>query len=672
MSLSLAMIVLNVEKTIRKCLDSFSQCVDEIVIVDTGSTDNTLEIIKEYTDKIYHFKWVDDFSAARNFSFEKCTGDFIMWVDGDDYILPEDIKKIKSLDFSDKETIICDYAYAHDEYGAVSMVVPRERIVKRSLNPQWQEPIHEYLPIKGSTYISGIMTHHNKQHGTSERNLSILEKIVEKNPSEARNLYYLGKEYMDFGKTNEAIDYLSRFVKCPWAFYEDVSQAYHKLALCYLTLGNDTEFKINIFKALEIEDGWAEPFYHMGLYYLNKQQWYKAIQWFEICTHLIRNKNLLSSYQPEYYTWLPSLNLCLAYNSIGDLQKAYDCNKKVLEIRPKDPRALNNDRILSEALKKPKEYKDGQGKKLNIGCGGKRLEGYVGVDLFKSDSVDEIFEMDNIPYKDNTINAIYSEHALEHVPFERAEKTLKEWCRVLEPGGELLLYMPDFENCCREYLNAPLENPNFMSTRAWFKFTIYGIQKSQAGEPDDAQIHKCGFSKEEIGIVVERNGFTVLSVENYGGPGQKPSYGTPSMVVKAIKPDVRPVRKPVGVVSNIKVGWVCPENWEAAQSRIRVLRVDAWLKSQGYLSSVISYEKASESDIVIVGKSFSQYDYDCIHTLKQQNKKVYADLCEDLIGWPFVNEILGLCDKVICCSEALADKVRSVNSNVMVIEDAWE
>lgn len=674
MSLSLAMIVLNVEKTIRRCLEGFKQCVDEIVIVDTGSTDNTLHIVKEYTDKIYHFKWIDDFSAARNYSFEQCTKDHIIWVDGDDYILPEDIKRIKDLDLSDKEIVIFNYAYAHDEFGKPSMIVPRERIIKRSLGLKWQEKIHEYISIeKSKTFIAyDIMTHHDKQHGTSERNLSILERVVQTDPSKSRNLYYLGKEYMDFGRTDDAIEYLSRFTRCNDAYYEDVSQAYQKLALCFLNKGNEYGFRSNILKALEIEDGWAEPYYHMGLYYMNKQQWYKAIQWFEVCTHLNRNKNLLSSYQPEYYSWLPQLNLCLCYNNVGDIQKAYECNKRVLEVRPGDTRAISNDRILFAALKKPKEYRDGQGKKLNIGCGGKRIEGYIGVDLFKADTVDEIFEMDEIPYKDNTISAIYSEHALEHVPFERAEKTLREWCRVLRPGGELQLYMPDFENCCRSYLNAPLENPVFMKTRAWYKFTVYGIQRSQAGESDEAQIHKCGFSKEEIRIVVERNGFIVNSVENYGGPGQKPDYGTPSMVVRAVKPDLKPVIKSVEQVSNIKIGWVCPENWEAAQSRIRVLRVNDWLKSQGYISSVINYDKAMEYDIIIIGKSFSEYDYNCIKNLKQQNKAIYADLCEDLIGWPYVNEILSICDKVVCCSDVLAEKVQSINSNVEIIEDAWE
>ena len=72
-TISLCMIVKNEEKVLARCLDSLEGLMDEIIIVDTGSTDRTKEIAAGYTDKIYDFEWVDDFSAARNFSFSKAT-----------------------------------------------------------------------------------------------------------------------------------------------------------------------------------------------------------------------------------------------------------------------------------------------------------------------------------------------------------------------------------------------------------------------------------------------------------------------------------------------------------------------------------------------------------------------------------------------------------------------
>lgn len=80
-TVSLCMIVKNEERVLARCLESVRECMDEIIIVDTGSSDATKEIAARYTDKIYDFEWIDDFAAARNFSFSKASMDFAMWLD---------------------------------------------------------------------------------------------------------------------------------------------------------------------------------------------------------------------------------------------------------------------------------------------------------------------------------------------------------------------------------------------------------------------------------------------------------------------------------------------------------------------------------------------------------------------------------------------------------------
>jgi len=662
-SVSLALIVKNEESCLEKCLSSFQPVVDEIIVVDTGSTDRTKEIARKFTDKIYDFPWIDDFSAARNFSFDKCTCDFIWWEDADDRLYPEDAEKFKALDLSDKEIIICNYEYCHDENGQSILTVPRERILKRSLGLRWKEPIHEYLELNGKLFISDISTHHFKKAGTSERNLKVLERIVKKPGCISRNLYYLGREYLDFGKIEEGIKYLNLFIDAKDGFWEDVYAAHYRLAEVYM--GRDEErFKTHLFKSMEIEERRAEPFYLMAQYWESKQQWLRAAQWYEFCTKVKRPKDLLASYQPGLYTWQPYLQMTVCLNNAGLLQEAFEANEKALSYRPQDQRMISNKAILLNGIKerKAKARRGGQGKKLNLGCGNKREPGYIGVDIFSGPNVDEIFELDDIPYADGTIEAIHSEHALEHVGWHRAEEALKEWFRVLKPGGVVNLYMPDVENCFIKYLQAPLEDPVFMKTRAWFKYTVYGIQTSQAGEPDDAQTHRCGYSKEEIKIVMGRNGFIVDKVENYGGPGQRPDYCTPSMYVRALKP-----------VSPMKIGWIGTPNMEAAQMRIRVHAIDNWLRSQGYYSKIINYDEAINFDIIIVGKSFSENDYIQIKNLKDQGKTIIGDLCENIVGWPMVNEQLSICDSVICCSTELAKIVKEkVGGNVTVIEDSYE
>jgi predicted SAM-dependent methyltransferase len=509
--------------------------------------------------------------------------------------------------------------------------------------------------------------HHNKQHGTSERNLAILERVVAKDPNKSRNLFYLGKEYMDFGRIDEAMKYLSLFVEKPDAFWEDVYQAYYDMATGYFQKNDEVKFKENVFKSMSIEERRAEPYYLLGLWYMNRQNWSKAIHWYETALSVKRPPELLAAYRPEFYTWLPSLNLAVCYNATGNLQKAYEYNNRVLQYRPKDERAVNNDKILANVLgnvnNQPTQPRsNGQLKKLNLGCGGNPLPGYVNADVFKGPGVDEVFQLDQIPYEDGTISALYSQHSLEHVTFDRVEKALKEWYRVLAPGGELILKMPDLELCCQFYLKALQESDhtqiNYIDAIQWYKYTIYGIQRSQAGEPDDAQVHKSGFSRREMVELLESIGFIIDSSEAYNG------WGTWSMAIRAMKK-----------ANPIKIGWIAPMNWEAAQTRIRVLNVDKWLKSKGYQSKILQDHKDIVSqgfDIAIVGKSFDEDTYNAIKELKGHGKMVYCDICESLLEFMWFKEILSICDKVIACSSYLAEQIKPINPRVIIIEDAWE
>ena len=101
-TISLCMIVKNEEKVLARCLDSIADLMDEIIIVDTGSSDNTKEIAKKYTDKIYDFAWIDDFSAARNYSFSKATKEYIYVADADEVIDADNHRKLAEL----KEVLI--------------------------------------------------------------------------------------------------------------------------------------------------------------------------------------------------------------------------------------------------------------------------------------------------------------------------------------------------------------------------------------------------------------------------------------------------------------------------------------------------------------------------------------------------------------------------------------
>ena len=92
-TLGVSMIVRNESANIRDCLESVKDA-DEIVIVDTGSEDDTVEICKQYTDKVYHDPWRDDFSYSRNISLDYCTADYVLIIDADERLVTP-IKKLK-------------------------------------------------------------------------------------------------------------------------------------------------------------------------------------------------------------------------------------------------------------------------------------------------------------------------------------------------------------------------------------------------------------------------------------------------------------------------------------------------------------------------------------------------------------------------------------------------
>jgi glycosyltransferase involved in cell wall biosynthesis len=352
-TLSLCVICKNEERSIGTLLESVKgDLFDEIVVVDTGSTDSTLEILKKYNVKIEHFTWINDFSAARNYSFSKATKDYIMWMDSDDYLKEKDYHKLLELKKRLHESPIwlMTYEYAHDEKGNSICSFFRERIVKRDLNLKWEQPIHEYIPLTHSFQKTDIEIHHNKKEVNSKRNISILESIVEKNPDFARNVYYLGKEYFDEGLIDKGAELLERFVNMPDAWGENKFSAYKRLGAFYRQKENIEKSLECYHQAIKVDPLKADPYFYIGDTYLHLKQYPLAIHWFKIAASMERPKDSLDIIEPKYYTWLPNLQLCLAYNAIGDVYKAAESNERALSFKPDSPIMLSNKAIFQKSL----------------------------------------------------------------------------------------------------------------------------------------------------------------------------------------------------------------------------------------------------------------------------------------------------------------------------------
>lgn len=181
-SISLCMIVKNEEKILARCLDSIKDLMDEIIIVDTGSTDNTKEVAARYTDKIYDFKWTDDFSAARNFSFSKATQEYIYTADADEVLDLENyeqFKQLKELLLPEIEIVQMKYVTNSDFNTVYNFQKEyRPKLFKRLRNFNWISPIHETISLSPIIFDSDIEILHLPISKHTKRDFSVFINAV--------------------------------------------------------------------------------------------------------------------------------------------------------------------------------------------------------------------------------------------------------------------------------------------------------------------------------------------------------------------------------------------------------------------------------------------------------------------------------------------------------------
>ena len=197
-TLSLCMIVKNEEKTLPRILEKAHLFADEIIIVDTGSTDKTKEIAKKFTPNVFDFKWIFDFSKARNFSFDKAKSKYIIWLDGDDFLLDSSIEKIVKWknSTSNEDVLMCNYAVAYDKNLVPSYQFLRERIVKNLPQLRWHDRVHEVIIPQGKiAKREDIVVYHGKKKEHTNRNLKIYRMMIKEGEEfSARSLFYYARE----------------------------------------------------------------------------------------------------------------------------------------------------------------------------------------------------------------------------------------------------------------------------------------------------------------------------------------------------------------------------------------------------------------------------------------------------------------------------------------------
>lgn len=355
MEMSLCMIVKNEEEVLARCLNAARSFIDEIIIVDTGSTDSTQTIAQSFNAIIYDFTWCDDFAKARNYAFSKATKEYIMWLDADDYITKENIDQIlhlKSTLSPDVDAISMHYSLGRDEKGHTITSLRRNRIVKRNKQFKWIGRVHEYLEVSGNIYASEIYIHHDKHKDYTDRNLKIYRQMQKENMLfSPRDLYYFANELYYNQLYDEAIGQYMIFLGTD-AWVEDKKNATVNLMRCLEATGHDN-LKIN---ALLESFKWSKPRADLcctlAHYFLEKKQFYDAIFWYKVALMCTPDKGSMALDFKHYYTWLPAIQLCVCFSHLEDYYMAYYYNELCNHLQGPTNKVIHNRNFLVEQLKK--------------------------------------------------------------------------------------------------------------------------------------------------------------------------------------------------------------------------------------------------------------------------------------------------------------------------------
>ncbi|MFF2482484.1 glycosyltransferase [Paenibacillus sp. NPDC058071] len=352
--ISLCMIVKDEEQVLERCLQSAAELVEEIVIVDTGSSDRTLEIAAKYTDRIFAFDWIEDFGAARNYSFEQATKDYILWLDADDWLQETDREAFLALKSSLDpaiDAVSMNYIVAFDPHGGAAAVVKRHRLVKRSRQFRWVERVHEYLQVDGKIVTSDIAVSHGRTLASGTRNLRIYESMLAQGESFTdRQLLHYGMELTANGRYRHAIEAFGKCLDNHGGYFESKADCCDRIAHCYHQLGEQENELHALLRLFQYDVPRADYACRIAYFFQENEDVMKAIHWYRLALKLEKPENRQFGVNEAAWTWLPHLQLVACYGRIGDLQSAYWHNEKALSYAPDDANMLYNKRLLEERL----------------------------------------------------------------------------------------------------------------------------------------------------------------------------------------------------------------------------------------------------------------------------------------------------------------------------------
>ncbi len=218
--ISLCMIVKNEERSLARCIKSVKSLVDEIIIVDTGSNDNTINIAKDLGAEIYNFEWCDDFSAARNESIKYANHQWILLLDADEFVDENSITELKKIIKNNKPPVAFEFRVLSDTGSQNPNESRVIRMFSNGFGILFKNRVHEQITSSIKEISAQVLRTNSKiihdgynqeyvdQNEKQERNISLLKQMIDEEPDFYYWPYNLGISYMAIGKNDLGIKYL--------------------------------------------------------------------------------------------------------------------------------------------------------------------------------------------------------------------------------------------------------------------------------------------------------------------------------------------------------------------------------------------------------------------------------------------------------------------------------
>ncbi len=355
-TISACLIVKNEEKLLPHCLQSIRDWVDEIIVVDTGSTDRTVEIAQSYGAKIFHQEWESDFSKPRNLSLSQATGDWIFIIDADEEFVAEDLPVLRQVISQDKFRLISVTVYnMKRETGECTSFLPSYRIFRRDAGFLYEGIVHNQLRFEPNepALRAGIRIKHYGYSLSPEKmktKMARSKELLEKQLAESPNDPYVHFNYAQLlrGMGPDLEPEICELILCHAGIAVELSEkdltnrvntylmAYHQMITTNLYLRNFKEAERLCLKALETKADYLDPILSLGQTYLHMTKLDKAEEYF--CKYLQMQSRYDESRETTNLILLYLKARHVAYYGLGmislikgDLEKSEEYFRNVLE-----------------------------------------------------------------------------------------------------------------------------------------------------------------------------------------------------------------------------------------------------------------------------------------------------------------------------------------------------